>query len=235
MTKIDTKIKSFKILPQPTDESCGPTCLHAVYNYYDDETDINRLLKEVKQIKGGGTLAVMLANHALTRGYKATIYTYNLQMFDPTWFEGNTDISEKLTEQRQYKTSKRMQQATDAYLRFLSLGGQLKYEELNPELLENYLMDNIPILTGLSATYLYNSSREIPKYNVYHDTKGEPTGHFVVLSGLTNHEVEIADPLNPTPIYNKQQYYKVPTRRVIHAILLGILTFDANLLILQPK
>ena len=24
------------ILPQPDDTTCGPTCLHAVYGYYDD-------------------------------------------------------------------------------------------------------------------------------------------------------------------------------------------------------
>ena len=31
----------------------------------------------------GGTLDVFLANHALQRGYKATILTYNLDLFDP--------------------------------------------------------------------------------------------------------------------------------------------------------
>ena len=222
-------------MPQPTDESCGPTCLHAVYQFYDDPTDLNKLLKEVKQIKGGGTLAVMLGNHALARGYDATIYTYNLQMFDPTWFATETNLSEKLREQRQYKTTKKFLEATDAYLKFLDRGGTIKFEELNAQLIRSFLVQDIPILTGLSATYLYKSSREIPKYNVYHDTKGEPTGHFVVLCGYDEESIHIADPLNPNPIFNEIQYYQVSVRRVIHAILLGILTYDANLLILQPK
>ena len=235
MPKITTRPNKLKILPQPTDESCGPTCLHAVYQYYDDNTNLNDLLKEVRQVKGGGTLAVMLGNHALKRGYDATIYTYNLQMFDPTWFTGDIDLKEKLVEQRQYKTTKKFLQATDAYLRFLERGGVIKFEELNAQLIHSYLEKEIPILTGLSATYLYKSSREIPKYNVYHDTKGEPTGHFVVLCGYDGESIQIADPLNPNPIFNEIQYYQVSVRRVIHAILLGILTYDANLLILQPK
>ena len=37
------------------------------------------------------TLAVLLGCHALRRGYEATIYTFNLQVFDPTWFEEPTD------------------------------------------------------------------------------------------------------------------------------------------------
>jgi len=37
----------------------------------------------------GGTLAVNLANHALRRGYRALIVTYNLTVFDPSWFRAD--------------------------------------------------------------------------------------------------------------------------------------------------
>jgi hypothetical protein len=229
--------KRVEIQPQPNDVTCGPTCLQAVYHYYEDQIDLKSVIREVRQFKEGGTLAVMLGNHALDRGYDATIYTYNLQVFDPTWFRSEISISKKLEEQRTFKMSKKLNQATDAYLRFISGGGLLEFQELSPELIRGILINRTPILTGLSATYLYNCSREIPEYNVYHDTKGEPVGHFVVITEYDrkNRRVGIADPLNPNPINDSIQYYAVDIQRLINSILLGIVTYDANLLVIQPR
>src|SRR5450432_4245796 len=77
----------FDIKAQPDEVTCGPTCLHALYQYYHDNISLKDVIKEVKSLKTGGTLAVMLGNHALKRGYRAFIYTYNLNIFDPTWFK----------------------------------------------------------------------------------------------------------------------------------------------------
>tara|TARA_Y100000310_G_scaffold344711_1_gene458966 strand:- start:5234 stop:5845 length:612 start_codon:yes stop_codon:yes gene_type:complete len=197
---------------------------------------LDQVISEVKTLKGGGTLAVMLGNHALARGYDATIYTYNLHMFDPTWFQGEVDLSAKLTEQLKYKTARKFQVAADSYLKFLSLGGQIKFQELNTKLIRMLLNEHKPILTGLSATYLYNCAREIGETNTYHDIQGEPTGHFVVVHGydVTNKVAHIADPLEKNPISDKQ-HYRVSLQRLINSILLGIVTYDANLLVLTPK
>ena len=237
MTQFVAEGKRINILAQPTDESCGPTCLQALYDFYDDHQELTSVIQEVKQVKGEGTLAVMLGNHALKRGYAATIYTYNLQMFDPTWFQEDIDLISKLKEQLSYKRTKKFRQATKAYTQFLSTGGKILFEELQPALLKKILHKNTPVLTGLSATYLYQSSREIPQTNTYHDTKGEPVGHFVVIRGYDEKQrkVLIADPLNPNPIKDVIQYYSVDIQRVVNAILLGIVTYDANLLIIQPK
>ena len=78
---------SFDILAQPDEVTCGPTSLQALYRYYKDDVPLKSVIKEVKHLKNGGTLAVMLGNHALKRGYKAQIYTYNLNIFDPSWFK----------------------------------------------------------------------------------------------------------------------------------------------------
>lgn len=78
---------NFDIKAQPDDTTCGPTCLHALYQYYNDSIALKEVVDEVKSLKTGGTLAVMLGNHALQRGYNAHIYTYNLNIFDPTWFD----------------------------------------------------------------------------------------------------------------------------------------------------
>jgi hypothetical protein len=65
---------------------------------------------------------------------------------------------------------------------------------------------------------------------------GVPSGHFVILSGYdrARREVTIADPLQDNPGYGSH-YYRVGMNRLVAAILLGILTYDANLLIVAPR
>ncbi len=233
---LERKSLEVDIRPQPNDETCGPTSLHAVYQYYSDFISLEDVIDEVKSLKTGGTLGVMLGNHALKRGYSARLITYDLQMFDPTWFQSGISLEAKLKEQLEYKTSKKFRTATNAYLKFLQGGGEIVFEELTSRLIKGILEEGTPILTGLSATYLYNCSREIPETNEYHDLKGKPAGHFVVIRGFdpVKRLVYIADPLESNPI-SETQYYLVNIRRLINAILLGIVTYDANLLIIKPK
>ena len=225
------------ILPQPDDNSCGPTSLHAVYRYYDLEVELTQLIAEISSLETGGTLAVYLGIDALHRGMEATIYSYNLRMFDPTW--ANLDspaLIAKLEQQQEFKKKKRFLQASGAYIAFLRQGGRILFDQLTPEMLKNTLQLSIPILTGLSATYLYNSMREITrgKRSHYDDIAGEPVGHFVVLIDYTAVDmVRIADPYSGNPLCGCQ-YYTLPVQRLINAIHLGSMTYDANLLIVQP-
>src|SRR5690606_9226035 len=98
--------------------------------------------------------AVFLACDALRKGYSATIYTYNLMMFDPTWFGKDIDIAERLRRQREVKSDLRVQSATEGYLEFLALGGRLRLTDLSRHLVRGILRRNLPILTGLSSTFL---------------------------------------------------------------------------------
>jgi hypothetical protein len=228
---------NFDIKAQPDMVTCGPTCLHALYQHYNDNISLKQVIQEVKQIKTGGTLGVMLGDHALQRGYNAHIYTYNLNVFDPTWFKySSKKMVDLLKKQIRSKRNKRkLITECRAYIEFLEAGGKVKYAELNKDLIKSYLQRSTPILTGLSATYLYGTPREIGETNKYHSIKGEPVGHFVVINGFDgkNDIVYLADPMNPNPL--KSQYYNVKFDRLINSILLGIVTYDANLLIIEPK
>src|SRR6185436_4624146 len=98
----------FDIKAQPDEVTCGPTCLHALYQYYHDTVPLKEVVSGVKHLKTGGTLAVMLGNHALKRGYKAHIYTYNLNVFDPTWFKHSSKkMVHYLKEQMEFKYKRR--------------------------------------------------------------------------------------------------------------------------------
>jgi hypothetical protein len=225
-----------QMLPQPDETTCGPACLHAVYDYYGDEIPLDNVVSEVKSLKGGGTLEVFLACHALRRGYSARIYTYNLTVFDPTWFADGADIHEKLIEQMEAKKDKtKLHTATRGYLDFLELGGEIRFEDLTTSLIRKYLKRNIPVLAGLSSTYLYKSSREYGVKGDEDDIRGEAAGHFVALCGYDKmtRNVLVADPMTPNPL-SESHYYEIGIDRVLNAILLGVLTYDANLLIIQP-
>jgi hypothetical protein len=226
----------FEVLAQPTNTTCGPTCLHAVYQYFGDRRDLTQIINEIEPLDTGGTLAVNLACHALENGYRATIITYNLQLFDPTWFNDGRgkDIVHRLQAQMAAKADPKLTRATQAYLHFFQLGGRLEFRELTAGLIRRHLNRGIPILTGLSATYLYGCAREMD--DAYDDVRGEPTGHFVVLAGYNADErtVRVADPLHDNPGYSAQ-YYDVHMDRLKSAILLGIVTYDANLLVIEPQ
>jgi hypothetical protein len=46
--------------------------------------------------------------------------------------------------------------------------------------------------------------------------------------------VLVADPMNPNPV-STTHMYEVSIERLICSILLGILTYDGNLLVLEPR
>lgn len=225
------------IMPQPDDWTCGPTCLHAVYRYYGEEVDLQTLIHRVPKLEGGGTLEVLLGCDALSHGYRARIYTFNLTVFDPTWFRSpSVDLAAKLRAQAECKPDPRLQAATNGYLEFLRLGGEFRMVDLSPALIRKYLARNVPLLTGLSSTYLYGERREINPTQEPCDIRGVPQGHFVILRGYNREtkRVRISDPYLKNP-WSRELVYEVPLERAVTAILLGVLTYDANLLLIQPR
>jgi len=225
------------IKPQPDEITCGPTCLHTVYEYYNNPIGLDSVIRDVLQMERGGTFGAWLAVDALYRGFNATIYTYNLQVFDPSWFELSQDeMKQRMKQQIAFKKDEKLRTVTEAYYRFLELGGRIKFEDLRSAILRRYLKKKQPIIAGLSATYLYRSQREYGPNQDYDDIRGEPSGHFVVLHGYNRETrmVSVADPLMSNPL-SEGQFYKLSIDRVINAILLGIVTYDANLIIITPK
>lgn len=225
------------MLPQPDEATCGPTCLHAIYEYFGDHVTLDSVIGRTRRLTNGGTLAVLLACDALRRGYSATLHTYNLELFDPTWFEpGEVDLAEKLRAQRREKSGKRLRLATRGYLEFLKLGGSIRFEDLSGRLLRAFLDRGLPVLTGLSATYLYRTPREHGPKADYDDVRGHASGHFVVLCGYDREErtVLVADPLFPNPRF-PTPLYEIGVDRLLNAILLGNLTYDDNLLVIEPR
>ncbi len=232
--KIKLKLPIHK---QPDDVTCGPTCLHSIYEFYNDTMALTSVIGEIPMLETGGTYASKLGSHALQRGYKAQIWSFNVNIFDPTWFGLPAEqMFEKLKQQRHAKKHRKLRTATDGYMEFLENGGILRFEDLTLELLEACLRGGQPVIAGLSATYLYKSMREDPKTAENNDVKGLPSGHFVVLTGIDAEArtVQITDPYFPNML-SEHNTYTVSVARLICAILLGVMTYDANLLLIQKK
>lgn len=227
---------------QPDDESCGPTSLHAIYQYYQWPLSLEEVNAQVERCLSGGTLAPMLGKHALLQGFEVIIYINNLNIFDPSWFHPNghaiQGLDSKLKKQMVYKRTKRILQTSQAYIDFIDLGGELRFKTINSALLKSYFSQNIPILTGLSSTYLHCTPREIYIHGnaISDDVRGHPGGHFVVLCGYDDNSklVVVADPY-PKHGLSSNQYYQVNSQHLINSIMLGVFTYDANLVIIRPK
>jgi hypothetical protein len=217
---------------QPDDVTCGPTCLAQVYRFLGHDRSVAQVIEDTPRNADGGTLAVYLGISALRNGFRPTIYTYNLRIFDPTWRRlSNSELRAKLGRRRRFVRSARLQRAITAYIDYLKMGGRVRFSDLEPALLIRLLDRGHPILTGLSATYLYSTAREIN--DEYDDVRGEPAGHFVVVCGYypCPDRFVVRDPSSHIP-FSRTGKYTVEARRLISAILLGDLTYDANLLVL---
>lgn len=221
-------------LQQPDDLTCGPTSLLQTYRYYGLERDLDGIIDRIRRNPDGGTLAVYLGLEALSEGMAATVYSYNLAIFDPTWDKLSCgELVDRLERRARAVEGERLRRITRAYAEFLRAGGRVLLPELDRQLLVDLLARGQPIITGLSATYLYRTPREL--YEEYDDVRGYPVGHFVVISGYdrARDRFMVVDPSPHSP-YSPTGVYPVPAERLLAAILLGDSTYDAVLLVLDP-
>ncbi len=225
----------FEITPQPDEVTCGASCLHSVYRRHGVALPLEQVIAQVPHLPEGGTLAVMLGLHALSEGFSTTLYTFDLQLFDPSWFQPEgPPIAERLIAQAKVKRDPKFLTYTQAYLDFLAGGGKVLMEDLSTALLQRLLTKG-PLIVALSNTWLLQCARERPADMEPDDVNGEPAGHFVVVYGLdqASGQACVADPYIDHP-HPAQHHYRVSIERLIGAIFLGVMTFDGKLLVIEP-
>jgi hypothetical protein len=225
-----------KIERQPDYTTCGPTSLHAVYSYFGDPITLEQVIEETHKLEGGGTISVHLAVHALRRGYTAETWICNVGLWDPTWFQKETDLKAKLGARAQAKNllkDARNKDGMAAIEEYLDRGGKVRWGDLSPETIRAPLAAGLPILTGTNGTYLYQCARE--GASGPDDVGGDPFGHFIVVCGYNAKDkmVSVADPLMDNPAHGTK-YYRASVHRLIGAIFLGAATNDSNFLVLRP-
>lgn len=202
-----------------------------VYAQNGLDVPFEEIVGDVERNEDGGTLAVFLGRAALARGLRARIHSWNLRIFDPTWWRLEpAELAEKLDRRAQAVRSKRLGNAILAYAGFVRSGGELGFADPTPALLREILDDGHPVIAGLSSTYLYAEMRERPNDMKQDDVRGEPTGHFVVVRGYRKRgrEFLVSDPFVRRPENRRASW--LPAERLVHSILLGVLTDDGVLL-----
>jgi hypothetical protein len=230
-TSIRLRVKRFR---QPDNYTCGPACLAAVYDYHGQPRPLAAIIRDTPRNPDGGTVGVFLGLAAQAEGFAATIYSYNMHVFDPTWHRLPPEaLIRKLERQAAAKREVKLRRVLRAYVRFLRQGGRVRFADLRTDLLVRHLAAGQPVITGLSATWLYRSRREFA--DRYNDIRGEPVGHFVVISGWdpVRRRFEVRDPSRQVPFATSGRY-AVEAARLMAAILLGERTYDGVLLVLEP-
>jgi hypothetical protein len=232
-------IENYTILTQPDDITCGPTCLQSIYNYYGDNLSLQETIQQTESLTTGGTLAVLLGCHALTRGYQVRLHSFNTDILDPSWFKlKNISLIDKLNEQAQTTDDKKIRYISEAYNQFISLGGNIIFNDLSFQVIQTYLNQGHPLLSGVNATYFYQTMREYTNDDLrskHHEFLGEASGHFIVLYRSNNeNDLHIADPYTPHPL-STTHHYTTSYNHWLHAFLLGTGTSDAELLVIIPS
>jgi len=223
-------------LVQPDDVSCGPTSMAMVCRFHGDRLAIGEALGSIERNEDGGTLAVHIGRAALARRYHVRIWTWNLRLFDPSWHElPRAALLAKVRARRRVASRAKARYALGAYARFLAAGGEVAFAELDRGLLVSVLARGRPLLVGLSATYLYGTPREDPRTNQPDDVGGEPVGHFVVIGGYEDdgRRFVVVDPMADSPLGPHGERV-VEATRLLNAVLLGQITYDAVLLEMWP-
>jgi hypothetical protein len=225
---------------QPDDVTCGPTSLRKVYSFYGLDLELDEVMLTLERNEDGGTLAVFLGMAALRQHFRTRIYSYDLQIFDPSWAGLEpAALVEKIRARFPYLEDATRRRAAMAYVRYLEMGGELAFDDLTPQLLRAIIDRGHPVLAGLSATYLYGFTRERWDEQsgqlIDDDVAGEPTGHFVVISGYDHwgRRFTVLDPSAHVPTSPDGRII-VGAERLINAILLGDVTYDAVLLEVWP-
>ncbi len=154
----------FTVEPQPDDVTCGPACLHGVYRHYGDPISLESVMSDLKMLEEGGTLDVFLANHALAA---ATRPRYTPTTCSCSIRPGSTcrATSCVLGSKRRRPSRRNVLDCKPPLAATTSSCGSAassSLRDLEPALLRNLLNRGTPVITGLSATFLYRSVRDVP-------------------------------------------------------------------------
>lgn len=195
------------------------------------------MIQAIPFLPEGGTFSVYLGIDAIERGFNALLYSCNLNVLDPTWFPARREeLGRKLAAAHPFSKRTKQKRAIAAMEKFNQIGGEIRMEPLTRALISKHLRAGSPILTGLSSTFLYSHPRQHPLTGADDDLAGVPEGHFVVCHGYDAHSklITVFDPYPDAPLATNHRY-TVHIDRLINAILLGVLTYDATLLVISPR
>lgn len=226
------KVPRFKQKPF----TCGPSALQQILAYYGVKKSLNEILKNFKMYEYG-TWDFDLLSYVLRLGFKAEITTYNLDIFDPTWFKlSRKKLIKKLKSRLKYAKPFH-KQGIRSCIRFLELGGRIRFKIITEKIIKDYLRKKIPVIACFCFTALWKCKRAYSKKtkkgykSISNDIRGVPEGHFIVISGYAKDKFFVTDPSYNIPV-SKTGKYSVPIKDLIAYILMKDY---GNICVIKPK
>jgi len=200
--------------------TCGPSSLQQILAYYGIEMDLKKIMRNVKIYKGGFAFMSDLATYVKKLGFDSKIICYDASIVDPTWSE----LSKRKIIQKLVKRFKFEKNGIKKLIKFLKVNGKLEIRIPTKELILSYLKKKVPPIICLSSTILRGKSRRYK--GKYDDIKGNPIGHFLVISGYDNGYFIVTDPSRIS-----KGIYKVKEDK----LLFSWFFWGGWLLIIKPK
>jgi len=175
--------------------TCGSSSLQQVLAYYGVKLGLDEILKDIKKYKYG-TFMPYLGLYAKRLGFMPKIVTYDVKVFDPTWFGLLVgQIIKKLeTRSREMDVPHVYRSECKAFVRYLKAGGAIEFDFIKKGRIIKELERKRPVIVDVCSTILHRKERKNRVKDKYSDTSGEPMYHAVVVSGHEKGKFIIVDP-----------------------------------------
>lgn len=226
------------ILPQINHQLSGAETLRGIYAYYGEDISMDDLVVSTTRFSNRRLRPLALAIDALERGYAVTVHCCDTRIFDLSWMGlVSSELKEKLEYHKSKADSVHLTQTFDAYIQILEKGGTIDLSEINRAVIRKAVELKAPIIAAVSATHLFHSKREYLDSKdrpVLDDAKGKTAGHLVAVTAWVGKEITLHDPYLANPITGKAKY-KVYISRLMRSILLGVLSYDAQMVVITKK
>jgi len=229
---------------QPTNTTCSPTALSILLEHYGKRIGPLDIETEVPQRRNDegekvGTINLQLATWCLKNGYSVRLYTFDCQVIDQSWAQLGTEQQVERMKLRKDGWvvpsigEEWTKQYTQAYIDFVSAGGDLHIQPAVTRKLLYSLLEKGPFLSDVSYSTLYGASRSRDvddTESVDDDINGSAMNHSVLVYGNDEEgSFLIADP------WKKPGLHTIEPDRMIAAISTAQIECDNLLFQLRPN
>jgi hypothetical protein len=222
---------------------CMQTSATQLLSFFDPTVKVEDVIKEVpvyvENSEKIGTSPGHLGAYFVQKGYKTTVYIFDVELFDLSWESSSGIEIIKLLKRRQEYIpanswlAKYHHILVDGWELFVKAGGSFAQPPLSKQLIID-LLTKSPILVMVNSTYLNHQSKQ--QYNKNEDKfeddaiKGRSLTHGVTCAGYKDDKFLIVDPDPPAGI---EQHRWIESDHLIASIMAAQTESDNLLMVIE--
>ncbi len=187
-------------------EDCIQTAASQLLSFYKIQKTVDEIKRDVPVYINDngvplGSSVGHIAAYFVTLGFKVTLHTVDVEIFDRSWSDlTKEELSENLEKRKQYLKHPRFSASTfdvifDGYKDFLNKGGKVVFPVLD-ELYLHTLLNTGPVYAIVNRTFLNHTykrtgmSGDTPHHG---SIEGHTSTHVVVIAGYKDGKFKIVD------------------------------------------